>query len=90
MEKVGRNNLINVLEYYVEIGWISEEVSSKMMAYASGIDYYVERPTWKLLPEDHTKSLLFMNSLAAGKWTRIFFRNWKEMLIRSYGAVKFW
>ena len=67
MEKVGRNNLINVLEYYVEIGWISEDVSSKMMAYASGIDYYVERPTWKLLPEDHTKSLLFIEQLGGRK-----------------------
>jgi flagellar protein FlaD len=67
MEKVGRNNLIDVLEYYVEIGWISEEVSSKMIAYASGIDYYVERPTWKLLPEDHTKSLLFIEQLRGRK-----------------------
>ncbi|MCZ7357053.1 MAG: hypothetical protein O8C66_13645 [Candidatus Methanoperedens sp.] len=67
MEKVGRNNLVDVLEYYIEIGWISEEVSSKMMSYASGIDYYVERPTWKLLPEDHTKSLLFIEQLRGRK-----------------------
>ncbi len=67
MEKVGRNNLFDVLEYYVEIGWISEEVSAKMMAYANGIDYYVERPTWKLLPEDHTKSLLFIEQLRGRK-----------------------
>ena len=67
MEKVGRNNLFDVLEYYMEIGWISEEVSAKMMAYANGIDYYVERPTWKLLPEDHTKSLLFIEQLRGKK-----------------------
>ncbi|MCZ7397206.1 MAG: hypothetical protein O8C59_01690 [Candidatus Methanoperedens sp.] len=67
MEKVGRNNLFDVLEYYTEIGWISEEVSAKMMAYANGIDYYVERPTWKLLPEDHTKSLLFIEQLRGRK-----------------------
>lgn len=67
MEKVGRNNLIDILEYYTEIGWISEEVSSKMMDYANGIDYYVERPTWKLLPEDHTKSLLFIEQLRGRK-----------------------
>ncbi len=67
MEKVGRNNLFDVLEYYIEIGWISEEVSAKMMAYANGIDYYVERPTWKLLPEDHTKSLLFIEQLRGRK-----------------------
>lgn len=67
MEKVGRNNLPDILEYYVDIGWISEEVSSVMMDYASGIDYYVERPTWKLLPEDHTKSLMFIEQLRGKK-----------------------
>lgn len=67
MEKVGRNNLIDILEYYVDIGWISEEVSSEMLDYASGIDYYVERPTWKLLPEDHTRSLLFIEQLRGRK-----------------------
>ncbi len=67
MEKVGRNNLTDILEYYVDIGWISEAVSSEMMDYASGIDYYVERPTWKLLPEDHTRSLLFIEQLRGRK-----------------------
>ena len=67
LEKVGRNNLADVLEYYIDIGWISEEVSAKMLAYANGIDYYVERPTWKLLPEDHTKSLLFIEQLKGKK-----------------------
>lgn len=67
MERVGRNNLIDILEYYVEIGWISEEVCSKMMDYANGIDYYVEKPTWKLLPDDHTKSLLFIEQLRGRK-----------------------
>lgn len=67
MEKVGRNNIVDVLEYYVEIGWISEDVSSKIIDYANGIDYYVERPTWKLLPEDHTKSLFFIEQLHGRK-----------------------
>ncbi|VVB85720.1 Archaeal flagella protein [uncultured archaeon] len=67
MEKVGRNNLADVLEYYIDIGWISQEVSSKMENYASGIDYYVEKPSWKLLPEDHTKSLLFIEQLRGNK-----------------------
>ncbi len=67
MEKVGRNNIVDVLEYYVEIGWISEEVSSKIIDYANGIDYYVERPTWKLLPEDHTRSLFFIEQLRGHK-----------------------
>ncbi len=67
LEKVGRNNLNDILEYYIEIGWISEDVSIKMMNYANGIDYYVERPTWKLLPEDHAKSLMFIEQLSGKK-----------------------
>lgn len=67
LEKVGRNNLAEVLEYYIDIGWISEDICSKMIAYANGIDYYVERPTWKLLPEDHTKSLMFIEQLKGKK-----------------------
>ncbi|HMB44828.1 MAG TPA: FlaD/FlaE family flagellar protein [Candidatus Methanoperedens sp.] len=67
LEKVGRNNLSEVLEYYIDIGWISEDVCEKMLAYANGIDYYVERPTWKLLPDDHTKSLMFIEQLKGRK-----------------------
>lgn len=66
LEKVGRNNLSDILEYYVEIGWISEEVSSMMAHYANGIDYYVEKSTWNL-PEVHTKSLLFIEQLRRRK-----------------------
>ncbi|MDO8728150.1 MAG: FlaD/FlaE family flagellar protein [Candidatus Methanoperedens sp.] len=86
MEKVGRNNLFDVLEYYMEIGWISEDVSSKMMAYASGIDYFVERPSWKLLPEDHTKSLLFIEQLRGRKVDKMLFSRLErdvDKIIRS-------
>ena len=67
MERVGRNNLMDALDYYVDIEWISEDVRSEIMAYARGIDYYVEKPTWRLLPEDHTKSLLFIERLCGRK-----------------------
>lgn len=67
MERVGRNNLMDALDYYMDIGWISEDVRSEIMAYARGIDYYVEKPTWRLLPEDHTKSLMFIERLCGRK-----------------------
>jgi len=70
MERVGRNNLADALDYYVEIGWISEQVASTMLSYARGLDYYVEKPTWRLLPEDHTKSLLFIERLLGNKIDR--------------------
>jgi flagellar protein FlaD len=70
MEKVGRNNLMDVLDYYTEIGWIGDSVSGMILAYASGIDYYDEKPTWKLIPQDHTKSLMFIERLSGKKIDR--------------------
>ncbi|MCK5659732.1 MAG: flagella protein [Methanosarcinales archaeon] len=70
MERVGRNNLMEALDYYIDIGWISEDVRNEILAYARGIDYYVEKPTWRLLPEDHTKSLIFIERLMGRKIDR--------------------
>jgi flagellar protein FlaD len=84
MERVGRNNLMDALDYYVDIGWISEDVMSEIMAYARGIDYYVEKPTWRLLPEDHTKSLLFIERLSGRKIDR----NMLSSIDREMSKVK--
>ena len=70
MERVGRNNLVDALDYYVDIEWISEGVASTMLSYARGLDFYVEKPTWRLLPDDHTKSLLFIERLLGNKIDR--------------------
>ena len=78
MEKVGRNNLYNVLEYYIDIGWINNDVSTLMMTYASGIDYFVDRPSWKLLPEDHTKSLMFIEELRGKKLDKMVFSRFER------------
>ena len=84
MERVGRNNLMDALDYYVDIGWISEDVRAEIMAYARGIDYYVEKPTWRLLPEDHTKSLLFIERLCGRKIDR----NMLSSIDREMSKVK--
>ena len=61
---------MEALDYYIDIGWISEDVRNEILAYARGIDYYVEKPTWRLLPEDHTKSLIFIERLMGRKIDR--------------------
>jgi len=72
LERVGKNNLAEVLEYYVDIGWISDEVSIRMLSYAEGIDYDVEKPGWKLLPADHARSLYFIERILGGRIDRGF------------------
>ncbi|WP_370574388.1 FlaD/FlaE family flagellar protein [Methanomethylovorans sp.] len=67
MELVGRNNLPDILSYYEELGWITEEVRMELMRYAEGIDFYMEKPDWKLTPDDHVKSIWFIESLAGIK-----------------------
>ncbi len=67
MELVGRNNLPEILAYYEELEWISDAVRLELMRYAEGIDFYVEKPDWKLSPDDHVKSIWFIEKLAGVK-----------------------
>lgn len=67
MELVGRNNLPDILSYYEELGWITEDVRMELMRYAEGIDFYMEKPDWKLTPDDHVKSIWFIENLAGIK-----------------------
>ena len=70
MELVGRNNLPDILSYYEELGWISDDVRLEFMQYAEGINYYVEKPDWKLNPDEHVKSIWFIEKLAGIKVDR--------------------
>jgi archaellum component FlaD/FlaE len=67
MELVGRNNLPEILSYYEELGWITDKIRMELLQYADGIDFYMEKPDWKLTPDDHVKSIWFIESLAGIK-----------------------
>jgi|GEM_PF-516856 len=67
MELAGRNNLPDILSYYEDLGWITEDVRVELLHYAEGIDFYMEKPDWKLTPDDHVKSIWFIESLAGMK-----------------------
>jgi flagellar protein FlaD len=64
IERVGSNHLQEALKYYVNIGWISEEVFYDILNYAKGMDYYTEKDDWELTPDDHTKSLMFIEKMS--------------------------
>lgn len=70
MQLVGRNNMPGLLSYYEELGWISDDVRIELMKYADSIDYFVEKPDWKLNPSDHVKSIWFIEKLAGVKVDR--------------------
>jgi len=67
IERVGRENLPRLLEYYVDINWISEEVMNTILNYARGFSSQKESYEVKRLVDlnatDHIRSLLFIEKL---------------------------
>ncbi len=55
LETVGHQNLPIVLDYYVDIGWISERVTMKLLAYASGMVAPRGRAKERLSTKDHLR-----------------------------------
>ncbi|QDA32508.1 flagellar protein D [Thermococcus indicus] len=67
IDRVGIQNLERVLEFYYEIGWISESVLNNLLHYAKGTRPHHRDPEWKpaekLTVQDHLISLLFIERL---------------------------
>lgn len=69
IDKCGRENLSNILDYYVDIGWISQDAKISLLEYSHGIADEVkkgEQTTKKIndLPsKDHIQSLVFIQKL---------------------------
>ncbi len=61
LSKVGHEGFDDLVNYYVEIGWISEEVAEILRRYARGMN--VEGTQAYMLPEDHTKSLDYITRI---------------------------
>ncbi|MBO8175651.1 MAG: flagellar protein [Thermococcus sp.] len=74
IDRVGMQNLENVLEFYYEIGWISENVLNTLLKYANGTKPHHREPSWrpedKLTIQDHLISLLFIERLRGVRITR--------------------
>ena len=74
IDRVGMQNLEDVLEFYYQIGWISEEVLNTLLRYAEGIRPHNREPDWrpdeKLTIQDHLVSLLFIERLRGVRITR--------------------
>ncbi|MCK5660740.1 MAG: flagella protein, partial [Methanosarcinales archaeon] len=70
LELVGKNNMPEILDYYVGVGWISDDARLELMLMARGMDNYTEKDEWKLHPDDHLKSLWFIEQLCGIKVDR--------------------
>jgi len=68
VDKLGKNHLPDVLGYYVDIDWISDDVRLDMIKYSKGINDEsdtkgTEKASSNLSTKDHIQSLLFIQKL---------------------------
>ena len=72
VDKVGKANLADVLDYYVDIGWISDKIINNLVEYSEGIteerkEGQMERKLSDLQARDHIESLLYIQRLKGNK-----------------------
>jgi flagellar protein FlaD len=76
IDKVGKENLVDVLDYYVDVGWISEKIISNLIDYSEGITENTKVDEKKKLSDlqakDHIQSLLFIQRLKGEKQDKYF------------------
>jgi len=74
IERVGYDGLEDLLNYYVDINWISDNVLFTVLRYAKGIKLYHESSDWRpvgyMNVQDHITSLLFIEALRTGRFNR--------------------
>lgn len=67
VDKVGKDNLSDILDYYVDIGWLSDKIVVNLMEYSEGITEEREHKEYpdknELQAKDHIQSLLFIQRL---------------------------
>jgi len=66
VDKLGKNNLPDILGYYVDVDWISDDVRLDLIKYSKGITDIKEgakKGMANLSTKDHIQSLLFIQKL---------------------------
>ena len=79
IDRCGRKNLSNILDYYVDIGWITQDVKINLIDYSQGIteetkksENTLVRDVAELPSRDHIQSLIFIQKLKGRELDRHF------------------
>lgn len=77
VDKCGRDNLPEVLDYYVDIGWMTDDAKIDLLDYSNGItDGKSKEEKSNKVPElpskDHIQSLVFIQRLRGNKFDKHF------------------
>jgi len=74
LERVGYDGLEDLLNYYVDINWISDNVLFTILRYAKGVRLYHQNSDWRpvgyMNVQDHIMSLLFIEALRTGRFNK--------------------
>lgn len=62
VDRVGKENISKVLDYYVDIGWITDDVKIKLLEYCEGITEETSERR-NLVAKDHIQSFLYIQKL---------------------------
>jgi len=63
LERVGNNNLSRLLDHYENLGWISMDVSDKLIDLSETQEQRFIGPSWTLSAEEHRICMLFIEKL---------------------------
>jgi len=78
VDKCGHAYLPEILDYYVDIGWISEDAKISLLDYSNGITEEIKsgetsrREVSNLPSRDHIQSLIFIQKLKGNKFDKHF------------------
>ena len=78
IDKCGRDNLTNILDYYVDIGWISQNAKISLIDYSQGITEeekkgeVAKRDITDLPSKDHIQSFIFIQKLKGKQFDKHF------------------
>jgi flagellar protein FlaD len=78
IDRCGRPNLSNILDYYVDIGWLSEDAKINLIDYSQGIKEEkkggepAKKGVTDLPSKDHIQSLIFIQKLKGRKLDKHF------------------
>lgn len=77
VDRCGRSHLPEILDYYVDIGWISEDAKISLIDYSNGIkeekkNQKEDKKISDLPSKDHIQSLIFIQKLKGNKFDKHF------------------
>lgn len=78
IDKCGRDNLSNILDYYVDVGWISQDAKISLIDYSHGITEeekkgeFTRKDITDLPSKDHIQSFVFIQKLKGRRFDRHF------------------